>query len=1768
MVVDPVQDQLRTTNTSDLNGVVEDSYFSMSAIPEFSQELTRDEVYETLARLGNIYSSRGLLSDQKIYLKTVDGNWKEFTSQGRTDIRYEDEREKTTLRYSTLYSLLGTLAYWFQNHGYNKLKEFSQQDSWRSYLQKDGRPKDGAISELFLAQSTFLDDMFVRLYRAAVRKEKTDSGVPEVKGEKLFPKTDFVLAFAYAINISEQEEEAAELAATTPTSHDAGSGDDSSSQAVVTDLPTTPESDQATAPTDDETSVSLTRSERGRKVRYEVSWLYNRALHDLFYSNGIQLDQIPADLRNQLLGEALQIANSQSDDALALIFASPSKRQALLNQLYSRLRSSPYLVQLNAFYTQKLNETTDDSEREELRAKIDQNAQKVTGGKTFISEKGVDAQEEILEMSIQEILKSDNPAVIRNIQQTIDTLVINYGVNSAIPNEEERAFRMKENPADALWFINTLSKGKISLIFQIEKDLTSREVGQLKAMLSDFAQVRATELQLQSRSVGIVYGAFKMGRKEVEKIKRNDTNAFRQQVKVINDVRQLVSQEGSQVVAAAIEHKKDAESIKKQFRIFLPLWNSLSDDEKKYVYRTFDIPYATSGAQTSLPMVEQFMLFQLTDLERFRALTATEKKSILSGKISFRQLSAQSISRIESKLAEIQKLSLTPPTGTALALKKLSAIQLEIDRLQQNSQSGDAAILQLRRTIAQAKQQIENEHNVADIYRRLSEIQKLSLKPPVGTAVALERLTELQRELSQLIGGTLTPSPTVEKLRQNLLVAHAQVSRGHVIHQQYAQFEQQSVATIKVLEEQLATLSKERPAARQFLQQLQTQVSQVGRDVTQITNQEVKPLAVQTEAIVSLAALKSQLKTHIHTQAPTNAQLRAIEQAIEQIETALRREQQQLKLIEAGRADPSFVTSVSSSAALSIIEQSLAIEGLTRLRQQLSTIASIESQERATVMQVQQDIAQIESNLNSLRSTIRQQFSPLEELSDEQIVLLELAKAHEKERRSLVVAALLSEGVFEAMSQEQMHAIAEYVGIEQGRLRSELSVSEISEAADYLENDYDPEEIDVNDEETTSGDQQRISPRRRRRFFGRRKEPKSLLQQGVQKASNALIRSGANALTPLAAGAIRLSDRLIGEENTNKVIIFGTAALASSTAIALSSTMGKIFGALGGLLGGLAGSSLFAAGAIPGAAFGGVAGAHFGHYVVQPWMDATFGLTPQTTLAGSVGTTGAGAVSAPLGTINPMSAGKVAKLGTGAGTSPLGAGGLESSALPGSTEALQSSLTTPAVQTAGAQVGTGGLGSGVGLGAPATNVYSLLANALNQFSVGVAAPIGALALGFTTYTFVIWVIFAAFLAPIPTDPLNSGVVDLLEGFEGCWPTTGTITGYKTYSNNGEPHATWTGELNGFQGPGTAIDISTGSNFPPVYSPFAGTADFYPDGTGISTAYGTHIVVTTPNFVMIFAHLRDFAGTQTMNSPTLGVSVVAGQLLGTVDSTGNSTGNHLHYEIVGTDVINVLPLSDSFKQAIVNQEDLIFGTPVSSEDCSIQNMGDAAGFMAIGPRTAANLLVSTTAEIEAGAVRTCSWQASKNVEVAINGNFFNTPTEPIGLAGTSPSKYWANADNRSLTLINQMQSLVVDTVTSRVSMVRPDPDLATRDPIEYPIDVPQYRAAVTGLYDSGPSSTSVADDRTLVGLGTANDVCSTEYVGQEVIFFLVMNNVSYDEMEAEAARCGATSFIHLDAGGSTAFCTADPEMTKATTRNVPVNLGMFNAELIKIFPTSP
>ncbi|MCB9813470.1 MAG: M23 family metallopeptidase [Pseudomonadales bacterium] len=475
--------------------------------------------------------------------------------------------------------------------------------------------------------------------------------------------------------------------------------------------------------------------------------------------------------------------------------------------------------------------------------------------------------------------------------------------------------------------------------------------------------------------------------------------------------------------------------------------------------------------------------------------------------------------------------------------------------------------------------------------------------------------------------------------------------------------------------------------------------------------------------------------------------------------------------------------------------------------------------------------------------------------------------------------------------------------------------------------------------------------------------------------------------------------------------------------------------------------------------------------------------------------------------------------------------------------AISSKFSTSQATTLGATNATTGTiantAANTAIRASATQT-GLLANAAASSGVffglpiSLLAPSGAMIIGVMVTIYTITTIQSAFLIPLPVSYSKALSVDpdLTDGLVACWPTTGKISQLPTTSHDG------TYVVNGET---QAFDIAwdgTISYPPPVHASHNGTITVIDSG---ASGYGLHVKVTsTDGYISIYAHLSLIApGLKT------GQTIGRGDLIGYMGNTGNSSGPHLHYEFHPGLIRSVVPNGSAVK---LNDH--------VDESCSTGGNPKDFGYIAIGNMNTTNVIASSSNEINSGAILTCSWRSSKGLMAAVNANFFNNGGTglPVGLAGngTGDVQYWEDATSSTINSI--LRAFSIQGSSPQMT------DLAIDSYNEATMSL-----AVTGIWSSGGSSSSTRSNRTIIGFGSPTSSCAgtaiTGITTPTAMFIGVLPQATYAEAEAMMRACGATQLVHMDGGGSTAFCS--DEYNFETTRAVPVNIGMKNANIIPI-----
>ncbi|MBP7843135.1 hypothetical protein KA017_03970, partial [Candidatus Woesebacteria bacterium] len=369
--------------------------------------------------------------------------------------------------------------------------------------------------------------------------------------------------------------------------------------------------------------VSQLTQEETRQLQYESAWLYNRAIYELYTSQGKDPSdrQYAAEIGN-LQANIFKYINSMrvdNADDFNKLFGNAVQRQKTLLEFYQKNK-----ILITRFQ---------------------------------------DA-DELLRKSLKENVKLDGPVLTQNIKNTIDSLIIQYGINQtyfAFDPETNLVTEFSGNiQHDVLWFIDTIPIERLVLIFNIQESVLKNDEAvlfALKKILKEYAKYRGSELTLHIKNTSLQKGLIQVSAADAQKIKNGDQETIKKHLVFINDIRDMTKKHDGETVAGALDEKKDSnrkDAVRKQFKTFIPLWTQLNPDEQALVYLETlgyipkDNPdYSVIG----YPFIPEFIFF---DLSKLRSVARISQDKNLSEKEKGELLE---ILAINEQLAKEQALS-------------------------------------------------------------------------------------------------------------------------------------------------------------------------------------------------------------------------------------------------------------------------------------------------------------------------------------------------------------------------------------------------------------------------------------------------------------------------------------------------------------------------------------------------------------------------------------------------------------------------------------------------------------------------------------------------------------------------------------------------------------------------------------------------------------------------------------------------------------------------------------------------------------------------------------------------------------------------------------------------------------------------------------------------------------------------------------------------------------------------------------------------------
>lgn len=364
---------------------------------------------------------------------------------------------------------------------------------------------------------------------------------------------------------------------------------------IIPIVPTAPAS-QAPILNVEKEEINRLTPQQIRSLQYESAWLYNRAIYELYTFKGMKIEEIPqADLQ-KLQAEIFNYISSLDIKDFNKLFGSESYRTKTLLEFYQ---------------------------------------------KTGRDIKKIQSSQELLGASLKESLNLDSPVLNENIKNTIDGLIMQYGLNQDFyafdPTTQTVTRFSGVNEHDFVWFVENMPKDRLALIFNIPANLLASDqaYAKLKEALKNYARYRSSELTLHIQNITLQKGMSIISAKDAAKIKQGDEETINKHMSLTGDLRDMSKAHGGEVVAGAIDEKPNnhRKEIQKQFRTFLPLWENLTGWEQAQIYLNFPdrkIPpqYLTASGKpdrkklevTKLEFIPEFIFFDITKLKEIRKL--------------------------------------------------------------------------------------------------------------------------------------------------------------------------------------------------------------------------------------------------------------------------------------------------------------------------------------------------------------------------------------------------------------------------------------------------------------------------------------------------------------------------------------------------------------------------------------------------------------------------------------------------------------------------------------------------------------------------------------------------------------------------------------------------------------------------------------------------------------------------------------------------------------------------------------------------------------------------------------------------------------------------------------------------------------------------------------------------------------------------------------------------------------------------------------------
>lgn len=347
------------------------------------------------------------------------------------------------------------------------------------------------------------------------------------------------------------------------------------------------------------------------QLQYEAAWISSDALLQLFGIHGLNeagVYGIDPQLYGDIRSEVYALLSTYSVDQINKLFASDSNRMRAVALLIKRLQSNPAIsLRIDQVYTHfKLGISISDATAKR-------------------SSTAVQAQ---IAKLLQDEALATSPALNINLQNTVDSLIFNYGLNELLPEEQ------RVNRKDAVWFVEHLDDKMLLAIFFAGESLAAFQrlpsgeqraiIEKLKNILSGFIVSRAREMALRAQTADVGKGLLNegngVGDEDANAIGAGNITHFTTG-HAFSSVREDLGADGKGM-DRAIQLHMGADSgfiqrLNDAARLFKPAWDALDIEDQKRIYAFLNLalPPASLG---KLPFTIEFMFLTAAQINALR----------------------------------------------------------------------------------------------------------------------------------------------------------------------------------------------------------------------------------------------------------------------------------------------------------------------------------------------------------------------------------------------------------------------------------------------------------------------------------------------------------------------------------------------------------------------------------------------------------------------------------------------------------------------------------------------------------------------------------------------------------------------------------------------------------------------------------------------------------------------------------------------------------------------------------------------------------------------------------------------------------------------------------------------------------------------------------------------------------------------------------------------------------------------------------------------